>query len=61
MDATLKRRVWKVAIAHFALTLFVCMSLANSGWSGPPSERMARWEVLQWYKMGALFFLQPQL
>jgi hypothetical protein len=35
MDATQKRRMWKVAIAHFALTLFVVWKLIHhSAWSG---------------------------
>jgi hypothetical protein len=50
MDATLKRRMWKVALAHFILTV-VCMSAPFFAprffqiaipWSGPRGEAYSR-------------------
>jgi hypothetical protein len=62
MDATLKRRMWKVAIVHFCLTLFVIASLHNSGWSGPSgSKAEGIWIIKDTLKVGALVLLQPQL
>src|SRR3990170_100703 len=61
MDAMLKRRMWKVAIIHFVLTLFVITRFYNSGWSGPPGERMERWMAWMFFWYATLILLQPQL
>jgi hypothetical protein len=61
MDATQKRRMWKVAIAHFCLTLFVFATLYNSGWSGHSGEAKERWMHVENLKIRALILLQPQL
>jgi hypothetical protein len=61
MDATQKRRMWKVAIVHFALTVFVVWKLLHySAWSGPIEKEI-------WFNAWGLFwlkvfvFLQPLL
>jgi hypothetical protein len=52
MDATQKRRMWKVVIAHFALTLFVFWELLHHlAWSGPPEKEI-------WFNAWGLFWLK---
>jgi hypothetical protein len=60
MDAMLKRRMWKVAIAHFILTLIVVSKLyRHRAWSGPMEARV-------WFDAWGSFwsntfsFLDPQ-
>jgi hypothetical protein len=62
MDATQKRRMWKVAIIHFCLTLFVIATLFNSGWSGRSGTKAEEtWIIKETLKIGTLVLLQPQL
>jgi len=49
MDATLKQRMWKVAIAHFAVTAFVWVNFAESVATGA-------WQNFWW---SVLEILQP--
>jgi hypothetical protein len=60
MDATLKRRIWKVAIVHFGLTLFVLWELLHFASYFGPSEQFNIFEIWGnlWVKM--FFLLQPQ-
>jgi hypothetical protein len=62
MDAMQKRRMWKVVITHFCLTLFIFATLYNSGWSGPSNSRaFENWMFVENLKISALMLLQPQL
>jgi hypothetical protein len=61
MDAMQKRRMWKVAVAHFLLTLFVAWKLIHySAWSGPYEREIwfMAWGSF-WLKVFVMF--QPQL
>jgi len=62
MDAMLKRRMWKVAITHFVLTLIViAINLHKSGFSGPSgSIREEIYMIKETLKFGPLVLLQPQ-
>ncbi|MEK7707557.1 MAG: hypothetical protein AAB380_06140 [Verrucomicrobiota bacterium] len=69
MDAALKRRMWKVAIAHFLLTiLFVLVAWLQSayGFSGNAEKRRRFEESLVWQRSyqnimkDVGFLLQPQ-
>jgi hypothetical protein len=55
MDARQKRRIWKVAIAHFALTVLVVWRLLYhlhySGWSGSAEKQI-------WFNAWSLFWLK---
>jgi hypothetical protein len=61
MDAMQKRRMWKVAITHFLVTLFVVWKLIHySAWSGPYEREIwfMAWGSF-WLKVFVLF--QPML
>jgi hypothetical protein len=60
MDAMQKRRLWKVAIAHFLLSLFVFWELLHFASYFGPYEQFKNFEIWQnlWVKM--VFALQPQ-
>ncbi len=61
MDAMQKRRMWKVAIAHFVLTLFVIWKLIHySAWSGPYEREI--W-FMAWgsFWLKAFILFQPLL
>jgi hypothetical protein len=61
IEATFKRRMWKVAIAHFVLTAFFGLSVLLRGWVFSGTQGMFL-EVEAWrgFKIDALLFLQPQ-
>jgi hypothetical protein len=48
MDATQKQRMWKVAVVHFALTLFIFVSAAINA------------PLPFWLVKAAIYYLQPQ-
>jgi hypothetical protein len=62
MDAMQKRRMWKMAIIHFCLTLLAIASLYNSFWSGPSNSKAHEtWVAKETLKEGSLVLLQPHL
>jgi hypothetical protein len=61
MDATQKRRMWKVAVVHFFMTWFVVWLMMHyTGWSGP-AEREGWFEAWASFWSKAFFLFQPQL
>jgi hypothetical protein len=60
MEAMQKRRMWKVAIVHFALSLLAFWELLHFASYFGPSEQFKIFEIWQnlWVKM--VFALQPQ-
>jgi len=56
MDATQKRRMWKVAIAHFVLTAFIWL-----GWECLHNEQTISIQFVLWSESwrSVFFFLQP--
>ena len=61
MDAMQKRRMWKVAIAHFALTVFFGFAFVSQGWIFSGTREKYLWiEAWRNLKLDAFLILQPQ-
>jgi hypothetical protein len=61
MDATQKRRMWKVAIAHFILTVFFGFVFVSQGWVFSGTREKYLWvEAWRNLKLDAFLILQPQ-
>ena|ERR1700683_3367362 len=59
MDAMQKRRMWKVAIAHFVLTALICLLIAMEFFQHAENVVNYKSDFNFWFKI--IFTLQPQI